>query len=214
MEKARGARGPIVLADAQDNPGAGGNADTVWLIEALVRLRAQRAVVGMMFDPAAAAACHAAGEGRTVELALGAGSGQQGHTPYRASFRIEKLGNGSFTAHGPMYAGARMELGPMALLETGGVRIVVGSRKAQTADQSIFRHLGIEPAQQAIVVVKSSVHFRNDFQPIAAEVLVVAAPGPMPMDPTQLPWTKLRPGVRVAPMGKALGKPGKAAGAE
>ncbi|MBA3709646.1 MAG: M81 family metallopeptidase [Planctomycetes bacterium] len=204
METSAHAVKPVVLADTQDNPGGGGNGDTTWLIASLVRQGAKGAVVGVLFDPASAAACHAAGAGKTVRLSLGAVSGQRGHTPYTADYRIEKLGDGKFTATGPMFLGSRMQLGPMALVETSGVRIIVASRKQQAADQSMFRHVGIEPAQQKIIVVKSSVHFRADFQPIAEQILVVEAPGPMIADPSKLAFKRLRTGVRTSPMGKAM----------
>lgn len=196
---AQGATRPIILADTQDNPGGGGNSDTVWILEELVRQRAPRAVVATLYDPAAAAAAHAAGVGATLPLAMGARSGQPGHQPYRGTVRVERLGDGAFTATGPMLRGARMQLGPTALLETGGVRVIVVSQKAQASDQSILRHVGLEPAEQAIIALKSSVHFRADFQPIAAAIVVVAAPGPMVLDPSRLPFRKLRAGVRRSP---------------
>ena len=102
-------------------------------------------------------------------------------------------------------AASRMNLGPSAALRIGGVRIVVGSRKAQMADQAMYRQVGIEPTEQAILVNKSSVHFRADFEPIAETILVCAAPGPMPVDPSALPWRRLRPGLRTAPLGRAFG---------
>ena len=102
-----------------------------------------------------------------------------------------------------MYGGAHMELGPMALLALGGVRIVVGSHKIQAADQAIFRHLGIEPSDQKILALKSSVHFRADFAPIAEEILVVKAPGPNALDYSELTYRNLRPGLRLMPMGPA-----------
>jgi microcystin degradation protein MlrC len=39
----------------------------------------------------------------------------------------------------------------------------------------------------------------TDFQPIAGAVLVVAAPGPNPIDHRVLPYRRLRPGVRLMP---------------
>ena len=42
-----------------------------------------------------------------------------------------------------------------------------------------MRAFGTVETAQRILALKSSVHFRADFQPIAAEVLVVAAPGPV-----------------------------------
>jgi microcystin degradation protein MlrC len=56
-----------------------------------------------------------------------------------------------------------------------------------------------------ILVNKSSVHFRADFQPIAHTVLVAKAPGPMTADPADLPWKRLARGIRIRPMGKSFG---------
>ena len=83
----------------------------------------------------------------------------------------------------------------------GGVQVALASRKCQAADQQMFRHLGVEPARQRVVALKSSVHFRADFQPIAREVLVVRAPGPALADPADFPWTRLRDGLRLRPLG-------------
>jgi microcystin degradation protein MlrC len=193
--------GPVVLADTQDNPGAGGDADTIGLLEALVRCKAQDAAFGVFCDPKAAAAAHEAGLGAVVSLELGGRSNLPGHGPFKGTFRVAALGDGCFTATGPFYGGSHMQLGPMARLEIGGVHVVVASRKQQAADQEMFRHVGIEPARMKIVALKSSVHFRADFQPIAEEVLVVEAPGPAIADPVNLPFKRLRPGVRLRPGG-------------
>jgi len=82
--------------------------------------------------------------------------------------------------------------------------VVVGSRKAQLADQAMFRYVGIEPTEQSILVNKSSVHFRADFEPIAEQLIICAAPGAMPADTAALPWTRLRPGIRIKPNGAAF----------
>ncbi|MBI3454056.1 MAG: M81 family metallopeptidase [Rhodospirillales bacterium] len=192
---------PVVLADTQDNPGAGGNGDTVGLLAAMLRQRAEDAVLGLLIDPAAAKQAHAAGVEAETEFALGAASGWAGEKPIAGRFTVERLGDGAFTCTGPFYRGSQMRLGPMALLRRGGVRVVVASKKVQAADQEMFRHLGVEPARMRIVALKSSVHFRAHFQPIAREVLVVASPGPNPADPADLDWRKLRPGVRLRPHG-------------
>jgi microcystin degradation protein MlrC len=190
---------PIILADTQDNPGAGGNSDSVGLLEALVRNRAEDAVFANLYDPKTAEIAHRAGEGAEISLGIGAWSGMPGHVPFKATFTVERLGDGSFEATGPFYRGNKMQLGPMALLRIGGTRIVVASRKQQAADQAMLRHLGIEPSAQKILALKSSVHFRADFQPIAGEILIVAAPGANPVDHRELAYRSLRPGVRLMP---------------
>jgi microcystin degradation protein MlrC len=202
MELAKTAKKPVIIADTQDNPGAGGDSDTTGMLRALVRNKAVSAATGVICDPSSAQVAHAAGTGATVKLALGGKSGISGDAPYEETFVVENLSDGKFVAPGPYFGGREMDMGPSACLRIGEVRVVVSSHKAQLADQSMFRYVGIEPTQQAILVNKSSVHFRADFEPIAEKLLICAAPGAMPADPAILPWTRLRPGVRLRPNGK------------
>ena len=198
---------PVVLADTQDNPGAGGNGDTTGLLAALVGQQAREATLGLLVDADAAARAHAAGIGARLALALGGRSRIDGDAPFAGEFTVERLGDGRFTCTGPMFQGFRMALGPMALLRScaaPGVRVVLASKKCQAADQAMFRHVGVEPVSQRVLALKSSVHFRADFQPLAREVLVVRAPGPALANPAEFPWTKLRRGLRLRPLGPAF----------
>lgn len=196
---------PIVLADAQDNSGAGATSDTTGLLEALVRNQAQSAVLALMHDPEVAKLAHNAGLGKSLKLSLGAKSGLAGVLPFEANFMVEALADGNFTFTGEMYKNCPAELGLMALLRVDDdncdVRVVVGSERMQCLDLAIFRHLGVEPTEQKILVVKSSVHFRAAFDPIAAKTLVVAAPGAHPCQLSTLDYKNLRRGVRLEPMG-------------
>jgi microcystin degradation protein MlrC len=188
---------PIVIADTQDNPGAGGDGNTVGLLRALVAGGAKGAVFGLLIDAPSAAQAHRLGEGSRAVFRLGL-------PPFETEAVVRKLGDGRFTCTGPFYEGARMELGPMALLDVNGVLVALASRKVQAADQEMFRCLGVEPARQPILALKSSVHFRAHFQPIAGEVIVAAAPGPNPVDHRLLAYKRLRKGVRLMPGGPAF----------
>jgi len=188
--------GPVILADTQDNPGGGAAGDTTDILHELVRQGAQGACFGLLCDPTAAAAAHAAGCGAAIELALGGHSGA-GAPPLAGRYTVEALGNGRFTGSGLFYLGCRMELGLMARLSLNGIQILVASHKQQAADQAMFRHLGIEPMQQRILVLKSSVHFRADFAGMAREILIVAAAGENIAQLGGLEYRKLRPGVAV-----------------
>ncbi len=203
VRKAMGsnAHKPTVLADAQDNSGAGATSDTTGLLRAMVRLQADDCVLGIMVDPEVAQAAHEAGEGAEIEVALGGKVFTEGDPPLEGRFKIEKLGDGKITCTGPMFGGWKVQLGPMALLRIGGVRVVVSTHRMQAGDQALFRHLGIEPAEEKILGLKSTVHFRADFAPIAEEILVVKAPGAFVDQPETLPYKNLRAGVRVCPGG-------------
>jgi microcystin degradation protein MlrC len=204
MRLAKTATKPVVIADTQDNPGAGGDSNTTGMLRALVKQNAQRAALGNMVDPTAAAAAHAAGLGAEIDIALGGFSGVAGDSPFKARFIVECLSDGKLTATGPFYGGAPLDLGMSACLRIGDVRVVVTSRKAQMADREMYRFVGIEPEDQAILVNKSSVHFRADFDGIAETILTCTAPGPMPISPASLPFRNLAPGMRLEPLGRVF----------
>ncbi|MEM7170389.1 MAG: M81 family metallopeptidase [Pseudomonadota bacterium] len=202
---------PVVLADAQDNPGAGATSDTVGLLAALLEADAEGAVLGVLNDPEAAAQAHAAGCGAIFAARLGATSKMPGHHPLMLTMRVEALSDGIFDFTGEMYAGSQADVGPMALVAAvaggdfphfaGTVRVVVGSQRLQCLDQAIFRHLGVKLETTRIIAVKSTVHFRADFDPLASETLVAAAPGAHPCRLETLNYKFLRPGVRRGPNG-------------
>jgi len=196
---------PVVLADAQDNPGAGGTSDTTGLLEALVRNGARQAVIAILYDPEVAAKAHAAGIGAVLEIELGGKSGFPGVQPYPGKFAVEALGDGRFVFTGAMNLNSHAELGKMALLrvvdDDSEVRVVVGSARAQCLDLAMIRHLGVEPIEQKIIAVKSTVHFRADFDPIAAETLVVISPGANYCKLTDMEYKNLRAGVRLETLG-------------
>src|SRR5580704_4037268 len=205
LRLAKGATKPVLLADVQDNPGAGGTSDTVGLLRALIAHRATGAVIGMIVDPEAAEMATAAGEGPLLECGVGAKIGYAGESPVEARWRVVRLGSGVFTGSGPMYGGAKFQIGPMALVtdEASGVSAVLAAKRIQAVDQEMFRHVGVEPAAVPILALKSTVHFRAHFQPIAEAILCVNSPGAHVSDPTQLPYRHLRKGVRLRPMGPA-----------
>lgn len=195
-------RGPVLLADTQDNPGGGGNGDTVGLLRALLAADAP-AVLAHIWDPEAALHAHEAGERARLHLALGAKTGFAGETPVEAEWTVVQLNNGETIGTGAMGKGWRFNMGKSALLRCGQVTVCVISNKGQCLDQEQLRVFGIEPSSCAILAVKSTVHFRADFAPLARGILVVRAPGPVFADHTELEYRRLRPGVRLMPLGPA-----------
>ncbi len=195
---------PVVIADTQDNPGAGGDANTMGMLRALVRHGAKRAAIGLIYDPEVAAAAHKAGLGAQIDVALGGQSGVAGDLAFAGRFEVVFLSDGRCRYDGPMMNGMQADLGPVACLRIDDVFIAVSSGKAQMLDRNLYRVAGIQPEEMKILVNKSSVHFRADFEPIAEAVLVAKAPGPMTADPADLPWTRLAVGIRTCPGGETF----------
>lgn len=199
---------PVVIADTQDNPGAGADSNTTGLLHALRAADAGRrfpgqVALGLLYDPAAARVAHQAGLGAEVEMTLGKAvrcfDGRLSDPPVRGRFKVRSLSDGVVPMHGPMTAGGTAHLGPSAGLEIDGIRINVVSGQCQMLDLDLFRFLGVEPERMKLLVNKSSVHFRAAFAPIAAHILVAVAPGPMAANPAALPWTRLPPGLALHP---------------
>jgi microcystin degradation protein MlrC len=192
------AKKPVILADVQDNPGAGGTADTMGLLKELVRQRASGAVCGIIADASAVQEAVSAGVDSAITVSLG-GKGFAGDSPLQGEFKVLALGDGDVVGTGPMWKGARMQLGPCTLLEYRGIKIAVSTQIVQTGDTALFRHLGVHPEQHSIVAIKSSVHFRAAFETLAEAVILSLSPGSVIADPQALRYLNLRKNVRIGP---------------
>lgn len=208
MRLSNSAKKPVVLADIQDNPGAGGTSDTTGLLKALIDGGAVDAVIGLLCDPETAARAHEVGPGNSADFVIGGKLFTAGDPPYHGRFVVDAVSDGAFLCTGPFYGGTNVRLGPMAVLRaeggSGSVRVVISSKRMQAADQAMFRHLGIDPTKVRILGLKSTVHFRGDFSPIAEQILLVEAPGAFIDRPDRLPYRRLRPGLRLMPNGQKV----------
>lgn len=195
---------PTVIADVQDNPGAGASSDTTGMLTALVEEGAQGALLGLLHDAEMAAKAHAAGEGNEIEGALGGRSGVAADHPFQGRFHVESLRDTPAVFTGEMYGGSLAVLGPSAVLrvvhEHADVRVVVTSTRSQCLDLGLFTHFGLDPRAVRIIVVKSTVHFRADFEPIAAAILTAIVPGLFPCNLERIAYRHLRTGIRLGPM--------------
>lgn len=189
---------PVVIADPQDNPGAGGTGDTTGILRALIENETPDAVLSMLYDPETAQKAHDAGQGAEIDVSIG-GAFDQYSAPLNVRVRVERLSDGVFDFTGPMFGGATAHLGPVARLKilNTGVTVVVGSRRGQNADQEMFRVVGIEPKDHAIVCVKSGVHFMADYLRITDRILFAESPGANPCHLETLPYTKIRKGIKL-----------------
>jgi len=156
----------------------------------------KKILIANIFDPESAAKAHEVGVGSVVDLSLG---GKSDGAPLIAQYKVLALGDGEFEGHGAMYGGSRMRLGKVAVLEVvtsqqpsdplaspatyhlpssaSKIQLIVTSVKQQAGDRGVMLHLGINPEDYGILVLKSSVHFQADFREVASEILFVASGG-------------------------------------
>lgn len=96
-----------------------------------------------------------------------------------------------------MSGGVAVDVGRTVLLELearhdGVIEVIVTERRFQPFDLSVFRHVGIEPTERKILALKSSVHYRAAFEPIARRIFQVITPGITTPDPAFFEYRNVR----------------------
>ena len=184
--------GPVVLADIADNTGGGAGGDTTEILRELLRVGAKRATVACVWDPEATAACVAAGVGTTVTLAVGGKVDPTHGAPLTVTGRVRTLSDGRFVYKGPMLQGLEARVGPTAVLDVNDVKVILISQRRQAMDPEMIRFVGIDPLAEKILVLKSSIHYRAAFEPIARAILEVDAPGLSSSNLDRFPFANVR----------------------
>ena len=179
--------GPTVLADVADNAGGGAPADNTAILRRLVDRGVKGAVIGCFWDPMAVQFCLEAGEGASFTLRIGGKSGVASGDPVDLQVTV-RAAREDHTQAG--LSGGRALCGPSAWVHANGIDIALISIRQQTFSPDAFTGLGITLDDKRLVVVKSTQHFYAAFAPVAREVRYVAAPGAIPPDFANIPFTK------------------------
>lgn len=170
-------RGPVVLADVADNTGGGASGDGTEVLRELIRQDAQDVVVITIPDREAVEEASRVGIGGKFDAMIGGKFDDNHGAPVRVVGTVKLLSDGEFVHRGPMSTGAKSSMGRTAVIRCGGVDIIVNERRFQPVDPEVARSVGIEPRHKKIVVLKSAVHYRASYEPIAEEIIEVDGPG-------------------------------------
>ena len=204
----RGAPGaPVVLADTQDNPGAGGNGDTTGLLAAMIEAARARRGARPADRPGERGAGASARAGRGRRLPARRDLRRRRAAAGGRPVRRRAAGRRPVHLHRADVQGLPDEPGRHGAAARASARACAWCSPRSSARRPTRRCSATSASsrvRQRIVALKSSVHFRADFQPIASEVLVVRAPGPALADPADFPWRRLRPGPAARPLGPGV----------
>lgn len=168
---------PVVLADGADNPGGGGPCDGTTILQKFIKADLQKAVIAVIADPESVAQAVAVGVGNSVRLNVGGKTDTQHGGPVALTGLVKTLSDGRFIHKGPMGRGTAGNMGRTAVVQVGGIEIILTERRIQPYDAQVLRSVGIEPTARKLIALKSAVHFRADYTPIAHQILDVDTPG-------------------------------------
>jgi microcystin degradation protein MlrC len=188
--------GPVILLDHYDNCASGGTMDTTTVLDAVIRQGLDDVVAFAIHDPEAVRQLIAAGVGTRLTLPLGGkldmpAIGRKGE-PLTVTGTVKRISDGKFRNLGPMEQGILKDMGPTAVLDTGKVQIVVISRHVEPYDLACLLSLGIDPRAVRYVLLKSRVHYRAGFKPIAKAIVECAGTGVCTSDYSQLRFENVR----------------------
>ena len=83
-------------------------------------------------------------------------------------------------------------MGRTAVLDTGGIQIVIIERHHEPFDLGVLRSVGIEPTRKKYVLLKSRLHYRAGFLPIARHIVECDGVGVTSSDYSQFRFEKVR----------------------
>lgn len=182
----------VIFADGSDNPGGGAPCDGTIALHAMINAGFTGGAVGVLFDPETAAQAHRAGVGAVIPVTLGGKTDDLHGAPVERDAYVQALCDGRYTYRGPMMQGVQDSLGLTATLVVGGVEVVVSSQRRQCFDAEMLRIAGVNPTGRRLLVLKSAVHFRADFGPLASRIFDADTPGIHRPDLATFEFQKIR----------------------
>jgi microcystin degradation protein MlrC len=178
---------PTLLSDTGDSVLGGSGGDSTVILEEILRLGLEGRALVPMIDPAAAVELFAAGAGATVTLALG-GRSTPLFRPLAVTGVVRALAEGQ--VDNTDLPQGRFDMGRCAAFDVGPATLLVTELAgAAGIHPAAYRHLGVEPGEYRMIVMKTASNFQY-MSAITSSFVRVATPGPTQSDLASLPWER------------------------
>lgn len=189
---------PVVLVEMGDNIGGGSAGDATFMLEALVKQKAQGWFVAVA-DPEAVKLAVRAGIGQRFESEVGGKTDKLHGAPVRVRGLVKSLHDGKFLETEIRHGGDRyLDQGLTAVIEVeGSTRDVQNLLMLTTKRQTPFSlhqliGFGVYPERQKILVVKAAIAFRAAYEPVAARIIEVDTGGVTAVNPARFKYLRAR----------------------
>jgi microcystin degradation protein MlrC len=189
---------PVALFDTGDNVGGGSAADSTFLLEELLRQKAQGWVMTIA-DPAAVQAATRAGINGSFDLPVGGKTDDMHGKPVRVRGKVKSLHNGDYMETEVRHGGGRyFSMGPTAVIEVEGSTrddknlLVLTTHRVSPNSMHQIISLGIYPERQKILIAKGTIAPRAAYEPVAAQIIPVDSPGATAVNPARFTFRNVR----------------------
>ncbi len=184
--------GLTVLVEPSDNIGGGAPGDCTGLLRALIRHGVQNAAI-CINDPQAVREIEAGAR----RIHLGGKGSRLDAGPVELEVELIALNDGRFeledkNSHLASMCGDVFDMGRCAVVQHGGITILITSVKTPPFDLGQWHSQGIAVEKLSVVAVKAAVAHRRAYDKIAARMLWVDTPGPCSSNLAALPYRHCR----------------------
>jgi microcystin degradation protein MlrC len=186
-------RTPVVLVDTGDNVGGGSAGDGTVVLAEMLKQGATDGVV-CLYAPEEARQCATAGIGSEVQLSVGGKVDKRHGEPVSMSGRVRVLHDGTYLEPEVRHGGKRLNhMGLTALIELSGRNLLVlNSLRHPPFSLGQLTCLGIQPAQQRMLVVKAAIAYKAAYSPVAGTIIEVDTPGLTAVNPERFAYRRIR----------------------
>jgi microcystin degradation protein MlrC len=160
VELALKAGEPVGLIDEADDPAGGAACDSVLILRAMIAGGITSGGVSSIFDATSARACADAGLGGRITLALGAKLDPRHGSPLVVDGVVRAIHRGAMPID--QWTGKTYDPGVVAVLDAGGILVVITERKFVTENIDVFELLGFDVrGMQAVAFKGLGLHVRQ-----------------------------------------------------
>ncbi|MEZ5356910.1 MAG: M81 family metallopeptidase [Bryobacteraceae bacterium] len=192
---------PVALFDTGDNIGGGSAGDSTFILDELIKQKAEGWVV-VMADPAAVDAAVTAGIGGAFDMNVGGRTDDMHGKPVRVRGRVKSLHDGEYIEPAVRHGGGRYwSMGLTAVIHVEGSTpdlpnvVILTAKRSSPNSLNQLVSVGVYPERMRILVAKGTIAPRAAYEPVAAEIVPVDSPGATAVNPARFTFTRVRPGL-------------------
>ena len=178
----------VLLSDTGDSVLGGSTGDSTIILRALLGAKIHHQALVPITDPLAAKHLATCDIGATVTVNLG-GWANDFYSPIEVTGYLQAVREGIVTL--PDLPQGSVDMGKSAILKVGNVSILVTEFPGVGGiHPGVYRHLGVDPGEFKMIVMKTASNFQYMKQ-LTTDFVRVATPGPTQSDVCSLPWSRI-----------------------
>ncbi len=180
--------GTVLLSDTGDSVLGGSTGDSTVILRAMIDSPPLHRALVPVTDPVAARYLADCDVGKIVTLDIG-GWANEFYSPLRVTGTLRISGKGGVQLAG--LPQGSIDMGKSSILDIGKVTVLITENSGVGGiHPDVYRHLGVEPADYKMIVMKTASNFQY-MKNISTVFVRVATPGPTQSDVQSLPWARI-----------------------